>query len=356
MVRDNASLVVKDFKRINETITGLKDHADRSIEATVVDINSLAKNISKLNKEIVRLENSGGETGDLRDQRDSAVRNLSEFFKIHTYEDNKGEFVVNIVGAGSLVAGGSVNELQAGKTSAELKGLYEGEGRTEIFFKKKSNSPITSQLKSGKIGALIESRNNYILDLRSNLDEIAYGLTKATNAIHERGFANRKIPQDQNGNYILNDISGPLNGIEFFKDLNKKEGASSQIDLSDLVKSDLNNIATGLEPNSPGDNRISIAISKLQHEKVLGEGSSTFEESYLSSVGKIGLARKKVMIDFEQSGGILAQAKSIKERLSGVSLDEETANMVKYQHAYDASARVIRTADEMFDSVIGMLG
>jgi len=114
-------------------------------------------------------------------------------------------------------------------------------------------------------------------------------------------------------------------------------------------------IVAGLEPNSPGDNRIAIAISKLQHEKILGEGTTTFEESYQKSVGKIGLSTAKSKIDYEQSGGILAQAKSIKERVSGVSIDEETANMVKYQHAYDASARMIKTADEMFDSVLGMM-
>lgn len=356
LVRDNANLVVKDFNRINETITDLKHHVDRSIEASVEDINSLANNISKLNREIVRLENSGGETGDLRDQRDGAVRSLAEYFKVHTYEDNKGEFVVNIVGAGSLVAGGSVNEIEAGKTSAELKGLYSGEGRSEIFFKKKGNLPITGQLKAGKIGALMHTRNAHILDLRANLDEIAYGISKATNAIHERGYANKKLEQDQNGNYISDSSMGPIQGISFFNNLESKEGASAKIDLSDDIKNDLNNISTGLEPNSPGDNRIAIAISKLQHEKVLSGGSSTFEESYLSSVGKIGLASKKTNIDLEQSGGILAQSKSIKERLSGVSLDEETANMVKYQHAYDASARMIRTADEMFDSVLSMIG
>jgi len=110
-----------------------------------------------------------------------------------------------------------------------------------------------------------------------------------------------------------------------------------------------------LAPNSPGDNRIAIAISKLQHEKILDGGNATFEEGYLTAVSKIGLSTAKSRIDGEQSGGILAQAKSIKERVSGVSIDEETANMVKYQHAYDASARVIKVADEMFDSVIAMM-
>ena len=165
MVRDNANLVVKDFKRISETINELKTHIDKNIESSVDEINSLAHSIAKINKEVVRLENAGGETGDLRDQRDRAVRTLAEFFKVHTYEDNKGEFVVNIVGAGSLVAGGSVNELQEGKTSEKIPGSYSQEGRAEIFFKKKGNSPITASIKTGKIGALIGARNEHIFSL-----------------------------------------------------------------------------------------------------------------------------------------------------------------------------------------------
>ncbi len=117
----------------------------------------------------------------------------------------------------------------------------------------------------------------------------------------------------------------------------------------------MNNIATALEANKPGDNRVAIAISKLQHEKVLGGGTTTFEEQYLKSVGNIGLQTGKSKIEEEQSSGILAQAKSFKERLAGVSLDEEAANMVRYQNAYEASAKVIKASDEMFKSILNLL-
>ena len=124
---------------------------------------------------------------------------------------------------------------------------------------------------------------------------------------------------------------------------------------SDEVEADPNNIATALEANKPGDNRVALAISKLQHEKVLGSATTTFEEQYLKSVGNIGLQTGKAKIDAEQSAGILAQAKSFKERLAGVSLDEEAANMVRYQNAYEASAKVIKASDEMFRAVLGLL-
>ena len=76
---------------------------------------------------------------------------------------------------------------------------------------------------------------------------------------------------------------------------------------------------------------------------------------YLETSSSIGLASNKAQINAEQSGGIVAQSRSIKERISGVNIDEEATNMVKYQQAYEASAKMIKTADEMFDSVLGMI-
>ena len=351
LVRDSAKLVVSDFKRSSEALRNVKINIDKKIEASVLDINSLSKTISSLNKEITRLEVIGGETGDLRDQRDLAVRNLSEYFSLSTYEDNKGQYVVNIKGVGSIVAGGQYNPLKASLVVPK-NASAQSAGKMEIFFKSKPNFPVTQNLKLGKLGAAIKTRDVDLKELQDQLDDLAYGIAKATNAIHKRGFANKPLLTDQAGNVYDDGSQGKITGINFFKNPTSKENAAELITLSDEVKNDLNNISTGLAPNSPGDNRIAIAISKLQHEKVLGAGTTSFEESYLKAVGKIGLRTSKAKVDAEQSSGILAQAKSIKERLSGVSIDEETANMVRYQHAYDASAKVLKTADEMFNSVL----
>jgi len=355
VVRDNAQIVVKDFNRIAESITDVKIQVDAKIGNAVQELNLQANAIASLNKEIIRLENMGGETGDLRDQRDLAVKNIADFGQVNAYEDKKGQYVVGLVGVGSLVAGGLVNELSVGQVGGDGVGAYKDEGKTEIFFKDRPDLPITENIKAGRLQALVQTRNEEITELRGNLDEMAHGLVHATNAIHRRGFINKPIPTDENGNINPNHGMGKITGIDFFKEPLDFSRASEYISLSEDVKKDLNNIATGLAPNSPGDNRIAIAISKLQHEKILGGGSKTFEETYLQSVGTIGLATGKSKINEEQSGGILAQAKSIKERISGVSIDEETTNMVKYQHAYDASAKMIRAADKMFDSVLGMM-
>lgn len=357
LVRDNANLVVEDFKRLSSEVTSVKERIDQELKASVVDINSIADSIAKFNKEIARLENVGGETGDLRDQRDLAIRNLSEYVEVNTYEGNQKKCVVNIVGWGTLVSGTSVNHLETKSVMGDKLGSYSDEGRVEIFFEKAGNSAtaLTKKKITGSVGALIKSRNKELSFVRAQLDDMAHSLVHITNAIHRRGFINQKLPVDANGNIIQQPGMPKVTGINFFKEPLNKDRAADMLDLSDEVKGDLKNIATGLEPNSPGDNRIALAISKVQHEKLLAEGSKTIEEVYLETSSSVGLAASKNQINVEQSGGILAQAQSIKERISGVSIDEEATNMVKYQQAYEASAKMIKASDEMFDAVLGMV-
>lgn len=354
VVRDNARLVVSDFKRLNEELRNVQINIDKKLDAAVLDINTLADTITKLNTEITRLENTGGETGDLRDQRDNALRGLSEYFAIHSYEDEQGKYVVNIKGVGTLLSGGRINKLSS-KVVVPKDSDSSDAGKMQIFFESKPNMYITSNFRSGKIAAITKTRDEDLQELQDHLNDLAYGLAKSTNAIHQKGYINGEILVDEYGQPTSNQNKDKITGINFFKDLDSKTRAAEYIDLSSDVKKDLNNIATGLTPNSPGDNRIAIGISKLQHEKVLNEGTTSFEETYLQAVGKIGLRTSKSKIDTEQTSGILAQAKSLKERVSGVSIDEETANMVRFQNAYNASAKVLKTADEMFDTVIEMV-
>jgi flagellar hook-associated protein 1 FlgK len=356
IVRDNANIVVKDFHRVRDSLTMVSQSIDNKIENSVTDINSLLNSVANLNKEITRLEVAGGETGDLRDQRDNSVRELAKFIKINSYADEKNQYVISAEGIGSLVAGGVVSELKAMRVLPPGADNSEN-GNIEIFFKDRSSSDnsLSPNILTGKLGADFVTRNETIKELTTNLDQLAHGLANATNAIHRKGYINREIQFDEMGQPINPKGVDKITGVNFFKAPTAIHRASEYLQLSDEVKSDLNNIATGLEPNKPGDNRIAIGIAKLQHEKILGEGSSTLEEQYLKSIGKIGLLSAKSKVETEQSSGILAQAKSIKERISGVSLDEETANMVRYQHAYEASARIIKASDEMFRAVLAMM-
>lgn len=353
VVRDNAMLVMKDFKRISDSLDGISKNLDFKIEKDIEDINQQLEVLAKLNRKIRELEAIHDETGDLRDQRDLAIKNLSEKIRIHTYQDERGNFVVSSPGLGTLVTAAQAQPLKAssfGKDSSS-NGV---DGAMEVFYQDRPGQKVTEKIQNGSLAAVIKVRNNDIRELRDKIDIVAYNFINSVNALHRNGFVNRQIQPDVEGNPSMYDSKGKTTGLNFFKEPIGIKDSASQMDLSEAVKEDLSNIATALSPNSPGDNRVAIAISKLQNEKILDDGTATLEEYFLQTVGKVGLESGKAQLDFEQSEGLIAQAKSLRERVSGVSIDEETANMVRYQHAYEASAKVMQTANEMFDTVISI--
>jgi flagellar hook-associated protein 1 len=342
IVRDNANVLTTDFKRVSETLDKTTIEIDKQIRRNVDEINNTTNEVAKLNKQIATMEASGDETGDLRDQRDLFLRDLSKYFKINTYTDNRGSFVVNAEGVGSLVTAGQTLELIA-KGVTKDKSSNNMPGSMEIYFKAKPNSEITNRFRGGKIGSLIQIRNKTIVGLKNRMDKLAYGLVNQVNEIHRQGYSANRTEGKPGGE-----------GINFFTDLDNQENASLKIQLTDEVNSDLANIMTASKPNSPGDNSVAIKISQLQFKKSMDDGKSTIEEYFLQNVGSIGVQTGKAEIDREQANGILNQAKTIKDRITGVSLDEEAANMVKYQHAYQASAKVIQAAEEMFKTLINI--
>ena len=86
----------------------------------------------------------------------------------------------------------------------------------------------------------------------------------------------------------------------------------------------------------------------------MDDGTSTLEEHYLKVIGNIGLETGKAKLDKEQSEGIKVQLDTLRERTSGVNIDEETSNLVRFQHAYEASAKVMQTANEMFQTILSI--
>jgi flagellar hook-associated protein 1 FlgK len=351
VVRDNAGLVIKDFHRIRETLDAQASNIDRKITTSVSEINRLLGHVADLNGKIATIEAQQGETGDLRDQRDLAIKNLSEFFKVHTYTDEKNRFVITAQGIGTLVTGLHNQDL-AVITKNKVDSSNNMNGSIEIVLKDRPSQPVTNKFQSGSLASIIKVRNEDLKKLQDDVDGIAFQFTNSVNAIHRQGFVNRHINIGPDGAPAAADSKGLTSGLDFFSQPLEKEGAAQSIDLSDAVKGDLSNITAALTPNAPGDNRVAIAISKLQHERIAGEENVTLEEKYLQTIGNIGLETGKARLDAEQATGLLAQATSIRERLTGVSIDEETSNMVRFQHAYEASAKMMQAADEMFKTVL----
>ncbi|MCY4644805.1 MAG: flagellar hook-associated protein FlgK [Bacteriovoracales bacterium] len=351
VVRENAKQLINNLKNVKIALNRLQFNMDERILNAVYDINLLTHQIGKLNVKIANFESEGGETGDLRDQRDSKIRELSKFLNIRVYEDNHERYSINADGIGSLVAGGHVQELVAQKSSDSDAHIPGG---VEIYLQKNTTLSLSNKLSKGSLRAIFDSRNNELKFMQNHVDELTYGLARSVNSIHRMGFANKEFSNVDNEIQRGIASSEKVTGIDFFNLPPQQYRASETIDLSDEVKEDLKNIVSAWEPNSPGDNRIAIAIANLQNEKMFDENTSNIQDFYLKAIGRIGVKAKAARVNNEHSFGILSQNKALKERVSGVSLDEETANMIRFQHAFDASARVMSVADEMFKTVLGI--
>ncbi len=354
IVRDKASLIVKDFHRVDDRLTQIRSTMENRVHRAVDSVNALTDQIATLNLQIVQLElNDNAVASDLRDGRDQAIQKLSEYFDLHTYEDERGNFVVNAEGVGSLVIAG--NKIGLGAAAIKDSNDINDPGSMQIFFKERPNIIVTDQFGKGIIKAAIKTRNEELANLSNKIDDLAYNLANAVNAIHKRGYINKPLPLDQNGQPMNDGTFKQVTNIKFFESPKSAKNAARNLSLSGLVKESADYISVAVSPNAPADNRIALAITKLQHEKFASGGTSTFEEEYLKTVGHIGVKTSKERITAEHARGIKSQINTMKERISGVSLDEEAANLVKYQHQYQANAKVIQNSEEMFDALLSIM-
>jgi len=115
---------------------------------------------------------------------------------------------------------------------------------------------------------------------------------------------------------------------------------------------DIFNVELNPDTTAVGDNRNALAMAALQNAGTLVGGSATYSESYNQLVGSVGVQTRKAEITSAAQEKLLSDAISTREAISGVNLDEEAANLLKYQQAYQASAQVISTANTLFDTLL----
>jgi flagellar hook-associated protein 1 FlgK len=336
VLRSNAELMSRDFKRIYKQLHQATETADARIRENVRVINSSFKHIADLNHSIRSFELKGGNSSDLKDQRDLALRKLSSLIDVSVAETEKGEFIVNAKDIGPVVVGAKNIEFEVMKSPADQKGKREG--ALDVRVKDAPREPITHVIRSGKLGGLLSVRDDVISKAFNKVDELAYRIVNEVNYIHRQGVAKDGVK-----------------GRDFFRAIVDPSRASSFVELSEDVFKSNDNIAAGLMPNKPSDNRVANAIASIQYKKVFGDGTTDFDTYYDGIVTDVAVKANKAKLEVEQQGAILRQLEEHRDSLSGVSLDEEAANLVQMQHTFNANAKVLKTADEMLQEIINMV-
>jgi len=111
-----------------------------------------------------------------------------------------------------------------------------------------------------------------------------------------------------------------------------------------------------IQPNAGGvgDNRNALLMAGLQNAKLLGNGTMSFGDAYSQLVGEIGVRTRELNITSEVQNNMLEEVSNTQQGFSGVNLDEEAANLMRYQQAYQAAAKVMQMASELFESLVAI--
>lgn len=336
-VRESTQAMINDFHRLRTQIEDVRKHTDSRIEGFVSEANMLTKEVKDLTQKIKVLEISGASANDLKDHRDLALKKLSSYFDVSMHPDKDGGYNVDLTGVGPLISGPNAESLAVYRSPKDDQG--KPEGALSITFTGSANGDVTHAMKGGKIGALLEVRDKTLSSILERVDELAATVVDSVNAIHTEGYNRYGVK-----------------GVLFFKPITIQDRAASNIQLSDEIGSDINQIATAGIPDSPGDNRIAVAISQIQNMKIMGNGNSSMDDYYNSIVSDVGVAANRNRAAMTQQKDISLQLNKIRDQISGVSIDEETTNLLQYQRAFEASAKVIQVADEALKTVLSLRG
>ena len=336
-VRENALALAKHINETAARLHELREETKVSIDTKVRKINSIATQIASLNRQIYSNELDGRKANDLRDRRDLLIDELSQIVNVRVDESKDGKFRVNISGV-SIVDHTDVNYMSV-----------DVDEDTDIISIRWSNGSSV-KLRSGELKGLLDlyngdgQNNTYrgIPYYQRRLNDFALGFAEGFNAQHANGI---KLGGGQGGAFFAFDPDNPAATITLHQDI-----------IDDLA----NIAAAGSEPGSAEDNRNLLELIKLRENGNFFDGSlgikGTPDDFLKSIISNLAVDSMQGIRMYDTQNLILKNIESKRDSISGVSYDEEMADMVRFQHTYAASARMISTLDMIMDVTINRLG
>lgn len=397
------------FNSLGSRMAEIEQGVNTQVLESVSIINTYAQQIAALNDAIGKAQRASGQPpNDLLDQRDQLVLDLNKEIKATVVKQGDGDYNVFIGNGQALVVGATVSRLSnlTSPTNPE---------KIEVAYTNKDGELVmigASSLAGGKLGGLLQFRDSTLTPAQNALGRVAIGLANTFNTQHQAGFdlagvaggafftAGAPIARastnnlsaasmgatisDVNAlttsdysvrydgtNYIVTRLSDstattvagfpqtidgitltlsggpPQNGDNFLI----RPTVAGAVDF-DVALTDPSKIAAAAQTGAPGDSGNALLLGALQTAKTLGGSSMTFQSAYSQYVSQIGNKTRELEVTSSAAAKLLTEAKSALENESGVNLDEEAANLLRYQQAYQAAAKVMQIAKEMFDMLL----
>lgn len=312
--------------RLDEIGQGVNSQITSSVNA----INSYARQIAQLNDTIGRVQNSTGQPpNDLFDQRDQLILDLNKEIKATVVKQGNGDYNIFI---------GNGQPLVVGTTSSTLTTVASpiNPEKIEVAYLNSNGSVASvgeSSFTGGNLGGLLEFRSQSLEPAQASLNNLAIGLATTFNDQHKAGL-------DLNGNP----------GGDFFIVPTAATGAAGfAVAITDPAA-----IAAADSDGGVGNNRNALLLAALQTANTMNGGTATYQGAYSQLVNQVGNKTRELEMTSSAADKLLSESTLSLQNESGVNLDEEAANLLRYQQAYQAAGKVMQIASQMFDVLLSL--
>lgn len=298
-----------------------KTNVQGQITQTLQRIQELSDTVARLNASIRATSVDGTSPNDLLDQRDLALDELSGLVAIQTYPQQDGSTFVH---AGSMPL-------------VDSAGAYNVPQQYDAANGTLTDGATTFKIRGGRLQGLFESCNQ-ISSYQGQLDAFAICLRDEVNYLHQSGVG-----------------ADASTGINFFRlPSSPMVSASEALDLSDEVRASTNAIAAGTS-GAAGDGGLALALSQLRDQNFVALGSKNPAQYLTAMVADVGQQVASAQDTLSTYQAVKTQVQEQIQSVSGVSIDDEMANMVRLQRSYQAAAKALSVFNQVTEDLINMV-
>ena len=312
-----AQNLASDFNQTENNLDSIQSGLNQTVGQTVNQINSLTQQIAQLNSQVGQMQRLGQDPGETEDQENELIDQLSQLTNVQEIQTENGLTLTTGNGT-ALVVGGQ---------SFALQTVNGPDGMTDVSAQ---GQDITSDISGGSLGGTLQIRDQAIPGLLTQLDNLASQFATAFNTAQEQGY-------DLNGNA----------GQALFS-FTPGAGAASTLSVAITDPS----LIAASSDGTPGSNG-NVANLLAVQTQALPSGADPLD-TYSDLVGETGNLAAQAQAEDSASTTTLNQLNDQRGSISGVSVDEETTNLLNYQRAYEAAARVVTTVDDLTQAVLQM--
>jgi flagellar hook-associated protein 1 FlgK len=326
-----AQTLAESFRNTSAQLTAMQrpleqtaqDHADR--------INQITAQVAGLNRGIRAAEGGRGEAAELRDQRDRLVDELSGLVQVSVLEHKDGAITVSLSNGQALVT-----DVDAARLDVELQG-----DTLQVSFQRSDKSPrliLRDGGLGGELGAALRAHNQDLRGEVEALDEAAWALAQSVNELHREG-----VGIDGQGGRDFFAVDGP-------------EGAASTLRLAAAVADNPSAIAATRDRGRlPGGAELLGELAALRDEGLEALGGLSVEEHLTTARLELGRELERVEDALAVSEDQGALFEGLRASTQGVNLDEEIADLLRFQRGFEAAGRVVQVADEVMQTLLSIV-